>query len=230
MPSSPSLPSSVATSLGNSPFSNHSSMEGRTRSPTHSRVASRIIRSSSNSRASTSRKSVGSRGEGPGAIALTVAITLPTGMAEDEGADEGGAARPSPARFGREGGELSYGAYLRVPELLSLQALLSKPPAHDELLFVIVHQAYELWFREFLFDLESVRHCLFTGDTHGARHWLKRVHAIERVMIEHINVIETMSPQDFLEFRHNLAPASGFQSVQFREIEFLSGLKEPGLL
>ena len=151
-------------------------------------------------------------------------------MAEDEGADEGGAARPSPARFGREGGELSYGAYLRVPELLSLQALLSKPPAHDELLFVIVHQAYELWFRELLFELESVRHCLFTGDTHGARHWLKRVHAIERVMIEHINVIETMSPQDFLEFRHNLAPASGFQSVQFREIEFLSGLKEPGLL
>jgi tryptophan 2,3-dioxygenase len=94
----------------------------------------------------------------------------------------------------------------------------------------VVHQAYELWFKEMLFELETVRHALFGRDTHRARHYLARVHSIERVMIEHISVIETMSPQDFLEFRSNLAPASGFQSVQFREIEFLSGLKEPGLL
>jgi tryptophan 2,3-dioxygenase len=114
--------------------------------------------------------------------------------------------------------------------LLGLQTLLSDPPAHDELLFIVVHQAYELWFKEVLFELESVRECLFGGDTHRARHYLSRIHAIERVIIEHIAVIETMSPQDFLEFRSNLAPASGFQSVQFREIEFLSGLKEPGLL
>jgi tryptophan 2,3-dioxygenase len=133
-------------------------------------------------------------------------------------------------RFGEEGGELSYGSYLRVPELLDLQTLQSKPPAHDELLFIIVHQAYELWFKEVLFELESARELLFGDSTHRARHYLSRVHAIERVMIEHISVIETMSPQDFLEFRSNLAPASGFQSVQFREIEFLSGLKEPGLL
>jgi tryptophan 2,3-dioxygenase len=93
----------------------------------------------------------------------------------------------------------------------------------------VVHQAYELWFRQVLFELETVRDCLFKGDTHRARHLLDRVHAIERIMIEHIGVIETMSPQDFLEFRSNLAPASGFQSVQFREIEFISGLKEPGL-
>src|SRR5439155_18294545 len=151
MPSSPSLPSSVATSLGNSPFSNHSSMPGRTRSRTHSRVASRIIRSSSESRASTPRKSVGSRGERSGAIGVTVPTTLATGMPEEEGANEGGETRPRSTRFGREGGELSYGAYLRVPELLSLQTLLSTPPAHDELLFIIVHQAYELWFREILF-------------------------------------------------------------------------------
>jgi len=116
-----------------------------------------------------------------------------------------------------------------VPDLLSLQTLLSDPPAHDELLFIVVHQAYELWFRQVLFELETVRDCLFKGDTHRARHLLDRVHAIERIMIEHIGVIETMSPQDFLEFRSNLAPASGFQSVQFREIEFISGLKEPGL-
>jgi tryptophan 2,3-dioxygenase len=133
-------------------------------------------------------------------------------------------------RFGQEDAELSYGGYLRVPELLELQTLLSDPAAHDELLFIVVHQAYELWFKELLFELESVRHNLFGKDTHRARHYLSRVHAIERVMIEHIAVIETMSPQDFLEFRANLAPASGFQSVQFREIEFLSGLKEPGLL
>src|SRR5436309_13252977 len=125
---------------------------------------------------------------------------------------------------------LSYGAYLRVPELLSLQSLLSDPPAHDELLFIVVHQVYELWFRQILFELESVRDRLFAGDPRRARHLLHRIHTIERVLIEHIAVIESMSPQDFLEFRSNLAPASGFQSVQFREIEFLSGLKEPGLV
>jgi tryptophan 2,3-dioxygenase len=145
------------------------------------------------------------------------------------GTGEGDRSPKSP-RFGQEGGELSYGTYLRVPELLDLQSLLSAPPAHDELLFIVVHQAYELWFKQVLFELESVRDLLFAGDTHGARHYLARVHAIERVLIEQIAVIETMSPQDFLEFRHNLAPASGFQSVQFREVEFLSGLKEPGLL
>ena len=133
-------------------------------------------------------------------------------------------------RFGQEGGELSYGSYLRLPELLAVQTGLSAPPAHDELLFIVLHQAYELWFKEILFELETVRSCLFDGDTHRARHYLGRVQSIEGVMLEHIDVIETMSPQDFLEFRSNLAPASGFQSVQFREIEFVSGLKEPGLL
>ncbi len=115
-------------------------------------------------------------------------------------------------------------------ELLGLQTLLSNPPAHDELLFIVVHQAYELWFKQILFELESVRASLFAGETDPARHYLGRVHAIERVLIEQVGVIETMSPQDFLRFRSNLAPASGFQSIQFREIEFLSGLREPGLL
>jgi tryptophan 2,3-dioxygenase len=135
-----------------------------------------------------------------------------------------------PPRFGEADRELSYGSYLRVPELLELQTLLSKPPAHDELLFIVVHQAYELWFRLVLFELESARDHLFAGETRPARHLLGRVHAIERILIEHIGVVETMAPQDFLQFRSNLAPASGFQSVQFREIEFLSGLKEPGLI
>jgi tryptophan 2,3-dioxygenase len=132
----------------------------------------------------------------------------------------------APRSFGEEGGRLSYGSYLKVPGLLDLQALLSDPPAHDELLFIVVHQAYELWFKQMLFELESVRAGLETRDLPVARDLLKRVHAIERVMIDHIGVLETMAPQDFLEFRHNLAPASGFQSVQFRELEFISGLKD----
>jgi tryptophan 2,3-dioxygenase len=134
------------------------------------------------------------------------------------------------ASFGQEGGQLSYGSYLRVPELLGLQSLHSDPPAHDELLFIVVHQAYELWFKVMLFELESVRDRLQDGNAQGARHSLSRVHAVENVMIEHIGVIETMTPQDFLVFRSHLAPGSGFQSVQFREIEAVSGLKEPGLV
>jgi tryptophan 2,3-dioxygenase len=121
---------------------------------------------------------------------------------------------------------LTYGGYLAVPELLSLQRLRSDPPVHDELLFIVVHQAYELWFKQLLFELESVRDRMIDGDAERARHFLTRVAAIERVIIEHIEVLETMSPQDFLEFRSLLTPASGFQSAQFRELEFLSGLKD----
>ena len=121
---------------------------------------------------------------------------------------------------------LTYGSYLKIPELLSMQQLRSDPPVHDELLFIVVHQAYELWFKQLLFELESVRERMFAGDAERARHYLVRVHAIERVLIEHIQVLQSMSPQDFLAFRTLLTPASGFQSVQFRELEFLSGLKE----
>lgn len=113
-----------------------------------------------------------------------------------------------------------------MPELLAQQHLLSDPPAHDELLFIVVHQVYELWFKQILFELESVRSSMFEGDTYNARHYLQRVHSIERVLVEQVNVIESMSPQDFLKFRKHLAPASGFQSVQFREVEFISGLKD----
>jgi tryptophan 2,3-dioxygenase len=129
-------------------------------------------------------------------------------------------------RFGEEGRELSYGIYLKVPELLSLQEGLSKE--HDELLFIVAHQAYELWFKVVLFELEAARDRIATGDIFFARHYLHRVHVVEKLLVEQIEVLETMSPQDFLAFRSKLAPASGFQSVQFREIEFLSGLKQPG--
>ena len=128
-------------------------------------------------------------------------------------------------RFGEEGRELSYGTYLKVPELLALQQRLSKE--HDELLFIVAHQVYELWFKVILFELEAVRDFIDADDVFTARHLLHRVCVIEKLLVEQIEVLETMSPQDFLAFRSKLAPASGFQSVQFREIEFLSGLKEP---
>ncbi len=128
------------------------------------------------------------------------------------------------SRFGEEGRRLSYGSYLKVPELLQLQQGLSHE--HDELLFIVAHQAYELWFKVLLHELEAARGRIDADDIYFARHHLRRVYVIERLLVEQIEVLETMSPQDFLAFRSQLAPASGFQSVQFREIEFLSGLKD----
>ncbi len=98
------------------------------------------------------------------------------------------------------------------------------------MLFIVIHQVYELWFKQMLFELETVRDCLLSGDAFRVRHLLGRVHAIERVLIEQLPVLETMTPQDFMEFRTHLAPASGFQSVQFREVEFISGLKDEAYL
>src|SRR3989440_12906279 len=132
------------------------------------------------------------------------------------------------SRFGEEGRKLSYGTYLEVAKLLDLQKALSQE--HDELLFIVAHQVYELWFKVVLFELEAARDRIDAGDIFFARHYLQRVRVIERLLVEQLEVLETMSPQDFVAFRSKLAPASGFQSVQFREIEFLSGLKEPGLL
>lgn len=128
--------------------------------------------------------------------------------------------------------QLTYGSYLRLEQLLSAQHLESEPPAHDELLFITVHQVYELWFQQLLHEVEAVRDALAAGGERvwWARHLLDRVHVIERVLVQQVDVLETMTPQDFLEFRQRLAPASGFQSVQFRELEFLSGAKDPGYL
>lgn len=148
----------------------------------------------------------------------------------------GGTGPAAGRRFGEEGGLLTYGSYLRVPELLAQQVPLVDPPAHDELLFIVVHQAYELWFKQLLHELTAVRDAMRASLDAGqrptwlARHLLHRVHVIERLLIGQIDVLETMTPQDFLEFRAALAPASGFQSVQFRELEFLSGAKDPGFV
>jgi tryptophan 2,3-dioxygenase len=137
-------------------------------------------------------------------------------------------------RFGEQGGQLSYGAYLHLDVLLDQQVPESSPPAHDELLFITIHQVYELWFKQLLHELTTVRDLLLEPGNAGAlwtaRHRLTRVTQIEAVLIAQLPVLETMTPQDFLEFRTLLAPASGFQSVQFRELEFLSGLKDPGVV
>src|SRR5260370_566262 len=126
------------------------------------------------------------------------------------------------------GRRLSYDSYLRIPQLLELQQGLTQ--AHDELLFIVVHQVYELWFKVLIDELESVRTSIETEDLGAARHALSRVKVIEDLLVEQVAVLETMAPQDFLTFRSELAPASGFQSVQFREIEFLSGLKDAGYI
>lgn len=129
--------------------------------------------------------------------------------------------------FGEQGAQLTYGSYLRLPQLLDSQHLESDPPAHDELLFITIHQVYELWFKQLLHEAAAARDALSAGRLWWAQHLLARMHVIERVLVHQVDVLETMTPQDFLEFRQRLAPASGFQSVQFRELEFLSGAKDP---
>jgi tryptophan 2,3-dioxygenase len=125
---------------------------------------------------------------------------------------------------------ITYGSYLQVPELLGLQRCLSDPPSHDELQFIVIHQSYELWFKLVLFELDSVMKLLAQRDLRHATWLMRRVTTIERALAQQIHILETMTPLDFLEFRHNLNPASGFQSVQFREIECLSNVKNPGIL
>jgi tryptophan 2,3-dioxygenase len=133
-------------------------------------------------------------------------------------------------QFGEQGARLSYGSYLHLPELLDQQVLMSDPPAHDELLFITVHQVCELWFKQCLHELGFARDAMLAGQAYEPRKALQRVHSIEQILIEQVVVLETMTPQDFLAFRSLLAPASGFQSVQFRELEFLSGARDAAYL
>lgn len=127
-------------------------------------------------------------------------------------------------------GTLSYGSYLKIPELLELQALQSESEAHDEMLFIVIHQAYELWFKQVLYELDSVAEAIKGDDTFEAARLLRRVHKIENLLVHQIHILETMTPRDFLSFRAALNPASGFQSVQFRELEFLTGMKVPKIM
>jgi tryptophan 2,3-dioxygenase len=121
---------------------------------------------------------------------------------------------------------LSYNKYLRVPELIDLQTCLSSPAHHDELLFITVHQAYELWFKQILHEIDAAIVLMKEDRSVEAAQALRRVVEIEKLLIAQIHILETMSPVRFLGFRDELNPASGFQSMQFREIEFSSGLKD----
>src|SRR5207247_277962 len=120
---------------------------------------------------------------------------------------------------------LSYNKYLRVSELIDLQTCLSSPAQHDELLFITVHQAYELWFKQILHEIDAAIALMKSDRPAEAALALRRVVEIEKLLIAQIHILETMTPIAFLGFRDELNPASGFQSMQFREIEFVSGLK-----
>ncbi|HXX43089.1 MAG TPA: tryptophan 2,3-dioxygenase family protein [Candidatus Acidoferrales bacterium] len=134
--------------------------------------------------------------------------------------------------------QLTYSSYLKVPELLELQQPQSSPQHHDELLFIIVHQTYELWFKELLHDLDAVVLNLRAAgadptshdEVYEAARLLRRCTEITRVLVEQFTILETMLPTHFLAFRGKLEPASGFQSEQFRELEFLCGLKDEKML
>jgi tryptophan 2,3-dioxygenase len=123
---------------------------------------------------------------------------------------------------------LNYESYLKIPELLSLQQLLSTH--HDEMLFIQIHQTYELWFKQIFHELGELIRCFQNKDVQRSIKVLGRIHTIQEVLIKQIDILETMTPTEFAEFRDKLRPASGFQSVQFREIEFMSGLKNPYFL
>jgi tryptophan 2,3-dioxygenase len=125
---------------------------------------------------------------------------------------------------------LTYATYLKVPELLELQTSLSSPAHHDEALFIIIHQVYELWFKLVLHEVESAGEEIGQDHVYEGTRLLRRVVEIQRLLIHQVRILETMRPQDFLGFRYHLNPASGFQSIQFREIEFLLGLKNPAVL
>lgn len=130
------------------------------------------------------------------------------------------------APAGVSGSDLTYNDYLKIPELLGLQLPQSTPPHHDEMLFIVIHQAYELWFKLILHEFDTVMHYMDEGDPLSAHHFMNRIVEILKLLVGQIHILETMSPIDFLEFRDRLMPASGFQSTQFREIEFLAGLKD----
>ena len=120
---------------------------------------------------------------------------------------------------------VTYGSYLHVDELLALQQPRSSGPEHDEMLFIVIHQVYELWFKELLHEFDRVMRLLTNDDSHRAQHTLKRILTILKVLVAQLDILETMTPLEFLSFRERLAAASGFQSDQFRQIEFVLGVK-----
>ena len=125
---------------------------------------------------------------------------------------------------------VTYANYLKLEELLALQQPRSSGPEHDEMLFIIIHQVYELWFKELLHELDRAKALLEKDESHRAQHTLKRILTILKVMVAQLDILETMTPLEFLSFRQRLEAASGFQSDQFRQVEFVLGLKSEGAI
>lgn len=132
-----------------------------------------------------------------------------------------------------DGAPLSYNKYLRIADLIALQDRLSDASSHghhDELLFITIHQTYELWFKQILHEIDAAIKFITEDRLPPATRALQRIVEIEKILVQQIHILETMTPMGFLSFRDELNPASGFQSMQFREIEFASGLKDAKLL
>jgi tryptophan 2,3-dioxygenase len=125
---------------------------------------------------------------------------------------------------------LTYASYLDLEKLLTLQKPRSSPPEHDEMLFIIIHQTYELWFKQLLHEFEKIKRDFSAGDLFGAIHSFKRTRTIMKTLVAQVDILETMTPSSFSSFRDRLETASGFQSVQFREIEFVLGYKRESTL
>src|SRR5216110_2097374 len=125
---------------------------------------------------------------------------------------------------------LTYANYLDLEKLLTLQKPRSTPAEHDEMLFIIIHQTYELWFKQLLHEFEKIKKDFSAGDLFGAIHSFKRTRTIMKTLVAQVDILETMTPASFSSFRDRLETASGFQSVQFREIEFVLGYKRQSTL
>ena len=126
--------------------------------------------------------------------------------------------------------DLSYTTYLKLDPLLDLQEPRSHPVEHDEMLFIVIHQVYELWFKLLLHELDKIKRDYSAGDLFGAIATWKRVRMVLKTLVGQLDILETMTPMSFLTFRDRLEAASGFQSAQFREMEFLLGYKRPDML
>jgi tryptophan 2,3-dioxygenase len=124
---------------------------------------------------------------------------------------------------------LTYSSYLKLDELLGLQSPLSEGPEHDETLFIVIHQVYELWFKQLIHEIQGMQARLEAGDSAGALHLARRILTILKTVVAQIDVLETMTPRSFAGFRGRLDRASGFQSAQFRVFEAVLGRRDAGI-
>lgn len=125
---------------------------------------------------------------------------------------------------------LTYHDYLEIEKLLDIQVPRSDPPEHDETLFIIIHQTYELWFKQFLHEMDRAEKCLDADDLWGCIATLKRMRMVMKTLVQQVDILETMTPLSFVSFRDRLETASGFQSIQFRILEFRLGHKRARML